>query len=286
MTKLLNGILRGIIKLISLFNFRFLYLLSDFLRFFLQHVFGYRKKVILTNLKNSFPDKTDKELNGYLNCFYKNFCDVIVESVKMVSISRKAILSRVRFDNLEVLENYFINKQSVIAVCGHYCNWELGGLALSAIAKHKTIGVYKPLSSIDWDIYFTKLRSRFGMELVPMSLTLRKLIIYKKEVTLTTLISDQTPAKDDISFRTHFLNQDTAVFLGAEKIAKLTNSPVIFFTMNRIKRGYYSVHIEPITEHPNEEPEFSITQKHLQILEREIRNNPCNWLWSHRRWKY
>ncbi len=286
MNQLLNALLRGIIGLISLFNLRVLYVLSDMLRFFMQYVFAYRKKVIDQNLKKSFPGKSNQELTRYRNCFYKNFCDVIVESIKLVSISKDELLKRCRFQNMDVLNDYFKQNKSVIAVTGHYNNWELGGLALSAITTCKTLGVYKPLSNKSWDSYFIKLRSRLGMELVPMNLTLRKLLAYKNDVTLTVLIADQTPAKDDIVYRTQFLNQDTAVFLGAEKIAKLTGSPVIYFSMQRIKRGYYNVSIDVVTGNPKSEPEHYITQKHIQLLERDITNNPCNWLWSHRRWKY
>jgi len=252
----------------------------------MRFVLSYRKKIIDENLRKSFPDKSSEELVKIRNAFYKNFCDVVVESIKLVSISKEELIKRCRWVNVEVLDNYFSDKQSLIAVGGHYCNWEMGGLALSVVAKHKTLGVYKPLTDKSWDAYFTGFRSRFGMELVPMNSIVRKLASCKNEVTLTTLIADQTPAKEDIVYRTTFLNQHTPVFLGPEKMAKLTGYPVVYFSIQRIKRGYYSVLVEIITQNPKDEPEFAITKKHLQILERDIKSNPANWLWSHRRWKY
>lgn len=282
----MNLFLRGLIYLLSLCNSRILYFLSDVIAFFLKHFIQYRKKVILENIYRSFPEKNEKEVEEIADDFYTNLSDLIVETIKMVTISGKELIRRCRFTNLEVLNQYYDSQQSLIAVCGHFNNWELGAMALSAVAPHKIIGVYKPLSNHSWDNFFKKVRSRFNTHLVPMRSTRREVIKNKNIPTITALISDQTPHHDEINYRTTFLNQDTAVFLGAEKLAKLTGYPVIYFSMHRIKRGYYDITILSVTEHPREETDYAITQKHLALLENDIRQQPANWLWSHKRWKY
>ncbi|MBS1765100.1 MAG: lysophospholipid acyltransferase family protein [Bacteroidetes bacterium] len=279
-------LLRGLIYLLSLLDLRILYVLSDIIAFMLRHFVQYRKKIILENLYRSFPEKNEKEIELIAGEFYTNLSDVIVETIKLVSISEKELIRRCRFTNPEVLNQYFDSKKSLIAVCGHLNNWELGGQALSVVAPHKVLGVYKPLSDTSWDNYLKKIRSRFRIHLVPMKLITREVVKNKNTPTLTALIVDQTPHRDEINYRTTFLNQDTAVFLGTEKLAKLTGFPVIYFSMHRIRRGFYDITVLPVTEHPGEEPDYAITHKHLALLENDIRQQPPNWLWSHRRWKY
>lgn len=279
-------VLRGLIYLLSLIDLRILYFLSDVIAFVLKHFIQYRKKVILENLYRSFPEKNEIEIEQIAAAFYTNLSDIIVETIKMVSISKSELNKRCRFTNMEVLNQYYESQKSVIGVCGHFNNWEFGALALSTVVPHQILGVYKPLTSSSWDDYFKKIRSRFGTHLVPMKSTFREIVKHKNISTLTTLVVDQTPHRNEINYRTTFLNQDTAVFLGTEKLAKLTGYPVIYLSMHRIRRGYYEVTILPVTEHPAEEAEYAITTKHLSLLENDIRQQPSNWLWSHRRWKY
>ncbi len=277
---------KTVIRCIAFLDIRLLYLLADCIAFILKYIFSYRKKVILENLYRSFPEKSESEIEQIANAFYNHLAYLIVETIKLTSISKSELMQRCRFTNLELLQKYYEKNQSLIAVCGHFNNWELGGLALSAVAPHLTLGIYKPLKQQQWDNYFKQIRSRFRMVPVPMKSTLREIVRHQATPTITTLIADQTPHRGEIVYRTQFLNQDTAVFLGAEKLARQTGYPVIYFSMHRIKRGYYEVTIIPVEEHPAVATEYSITHKHLHLLENDIRTQPSNWLWSHRRWKY
>jgi KDO2-lipid IV(A) lauroyltransferase len=278
--------LKFLIRCIAFLDLRILYLLADVIAFCFKYIFPYRKKVILQNLYNSFPEKNEQEIEEIAKQFYNYFADLIVETIKMSSISKEELLRRCRFTNPEILHSYYEKNRSIIAVCGHFNNWELGALALSVIDKHQMLGVYKPLSNNSWDEYFKTIRSRFGMIPVPMKSILRELIKRKNEPTITALAADQTPHRSEINYRTTFLNQDTAVFLGAEKLCKQTNYPLIYFSMHQIRRGYYDITIIPISDDPKNTAEHELTHKHLRLLENDIHAQPGNWLWSHRRWKY
>jgi KDO2-lipid IV(A) lauroyltransferase len=280
------AILKFIIRFIAFLDLRILYFLADCIAFCFKYIFPYRKKVILQNLYNSFPEKNEQEIEEIAKQYYDHFAMLIVETIKMTTISKKELLERCRFTNPEILQSYFNKNKSIIAACGHFNNWELGALALSAFVQHKMLGIYKPLTNPSWDTYFKKIRSRFGMIPVPMKSTLREIIKHKNEPTITTLAADQTPHRSEINYRTTFLNQDTAVFLGAEKICKQTNYPLIYFSMHRIRRGYYDITIIPISDDPKNTAEYELTNKHLRLLENDIHLQPSNWLWSHRRWKY
>jgi KDO2-lipid IV(A) lauroyltransferase len=279
-------IISVLLYLISLLPFRILYLLSDVLYLLLFHVVKYRRKVVKQNLKNSFPEKSVADRLEIEKRFYKHLSDLIFESIKTISISPKSLKKRFVFSNLTELTKYFEKGKSVIAVSGHYGNWEWGPLATAYELKEKVLVVYKPLSDNRFEKLINTMRSRFGAILVPMKHTLRKIIEYNSEPHVLVLIGDQTPPREESHYFINFLNQPTAIFLGVEKIAVRTNKPVIYFSINKIKRGYYECLIKPLVEVPNQTKEFEITNIHTQELENIIRNNPEYWLWSHKRWKF
>jgi KDO2-lipid IV(A) lauroyltransferase len=272
--------------LVSLLPFWFLYLISDLLFFITYYITGYRRKVVQENLRNSFPEKTDEERLVIEKKYFKYLADLIVETIKMTSASEKTILKRVKTTNPEIINAYFDQGKSIIAAVGHYCNWEMAALRLSLFTKEKVIIVYKPLSNATFDDYFIKMRSRFGASLVAMKNVLRTMVKYKNDVTFTTLVADQTPVRHEANYFTAFLNQPTAFFSGIEKLAKLTDSVVIFCDVKRIKRGYYAYTVIPLIEKPKETAPFEITETYVKYLETMIRREPQYWLWSHRRWKF
>jgi KDO2-lipid IV(A) lauroyltransferase len=279
-------IISVLLYLISLLPFWILYLFSDILYFLLFHVVKYRRKVVELNLKNSFPEKSVADRLDIEKRFYKHLSDLILESIKTLSISPKSMKKRFVFSNLNELTKYFEQGKSVIAVSGHYGNWEWGPLATAYELKEKVLVVYKPLSDKRFDNLMNTMRSRFGAILVPMKHTLRKIIEYNTQPHVLVLVGDQTPPREESQYFINFLNQPTAIFLGVEKIAVRTNKPVIYFSINKIKRGYYECLIKPLVAVPNQTKEFEITNIHTQVLEHIIQKNPEYWLWSHKRWKF
>jgi KDO2-lipid IV(A) lauroyltransferase len=272
--------------LISLLPFWLLYIISDILFIVLYYIIHYRRKVVQENLRNSFPEKSKPELDDIEKEYFKYLADLIVETIKMISISEKEIKRRVIATNPAMVENYFAEGRSVIAVGGHYCNWEMAALNFCFYNKEKFLIVYKPLSNTLFDDFFFKIRSRFGGIPVPMKQTMRKMIEYKNEQFVSVLVGDQTPVRAEANYFTTFLNQPTPVFLGIEKLAKAMNHVVVFYDMMRIKRGYYSYTLIPIIENPKETKPYEITEAHVRCLESIIRAEPKYWLWSHRRWKF
>jgi len=286
MNIVLFKIISVLLYLISLLPFRILYLLSDILYFVLFYIVKYRRKVVEQNLKNSFPEKSVSERFKIEKRFYKHLSDLIFESIKTITISPESMKKRFIFSNLPELTKYFDEGKSVIAVSGHYGNWEWGPLATAYQLKEKVLVVYKPLSDKRFEKLINSMRSRFGAEMVPMKNTLRKIIEYKSQPHVLVLVGDQTPPREESHYFTNFLKQPTAIFLGVEKIAVRTNDPIIYFSINKIKRGYYECLIKHLVEVPDQTKEFEITNIHTQQLENIIRENPEYWLWSHKRWKF
>lgn len=272
--------------LVSLMPFRVLYILSDILFFFVFYLVKYRRKIVQLNLINSFPEKTAIERYQIEKKFYSHLLDLIFESVKTMTISPEQIKKRFIFKNLSEISKYLDSGRSVIAVSGHYGNWEWGPLAAAYVLKSKVLVVYKPLTNKRFENLLNRMRSRFGAVMVPMKQTLRKIIEHKSQPAVIVLVGDQTPPREESHYFTNFLNQQTAIFLGVEKIALKTNYPVIYFTISKSKRGYYECFVKLLVDIPESTKEFDITKIHTQELENIIRTKPEYWLWSHKRWKF
>ncbi|MCJ8211143.1 lysophospholipid acyltransferase family protein [Mucilaginibacter sp. RS28] len=272
--------------LLSLLPFWLLYLIADFIYLVLYYLIGYRRKVVQENLANSFPDKSAAERSRIEKEYYHYLSELIVETVKLFTISAREIERRMEIKNPELLKDYFKQGRSIIGAVGHYGNWELGALSLGLVTDKRRIIIYKPLHDDVSERLFLKMRSRFGATLVAMRHTLRKMTEFRRELSFSVFVSDQTPVRHEAHYFTPFLNQPTAVFLGIEKIAKLFDSVVIFCDIRRVKRGKYQCTFVPLVEKPKETAEYEITELHVKYLENVIRQEPAYWLWSHKRWKF
>jgi KDO2-lipid IV(A) lauroyltransferase len=279
-------IARPFMWFVSVLPFWVLHLLSD-LVFVLVRIAKYRQEVIDTNLRYSFPQKSETERIGIRNRYYRHFCDLFFETMKIQTISKRAISKRMVFTNLEMIEQYASQNRDAIVVMAHYCNWEW----IPSINLHITplaTAVYHPLKNKNMDGFMLRLRSRFGNLNFTKEATLREIVMLKRKNQrfILGLISDQSPARVNIQYRSVFLNQNTPVHLGAEKIAKTTGDPVVYLHVEKVKRSYYQATFVPISDSPKVNSEYEITEAHLRLLEAQIEAKPEYWLWSHKRWKY
>lgn len=262
-----------------------LYGLSTFLFWILYYLIGYRKKVVRENLKKSFPQKHQTELLLIEKQYYKHMVDVIIETLKLTTISKRQLMQRVSFKNLELIEQLKKENRSYVFVLGHQGNWEWCGPAFALHQVSTLYGIYHPLSNRFFDWLMVNIRTRHGMKLVPMSQVMRSMNKLKVEFAGLAFIADQTPLPET-AYWTNFLHQDTPVFVGTEKLAKRFNFPVIYASNQKVKRGYYQIEFKLLSNNPAQTNEGWITTEHTKMLETDINQNPSYWLWSHRRWKH
>ena len=263
----------------------FLYFFSNLLYVFLGRVLKYRKKIIHKNLKNSFPEKSENEIFEIRNNFYKHFCDLIVESFSGFSISRKSIEQKITIKNQDLLNEFAVKGQNIILIGGHYNNWEMTAQRMPLVFKHELFAIYKPIKNKFYDRKMKSSREKFGLNMISMKET--KAYFTNETDTPRAIIfgSDQSPSNSKKAYWTKFLNQDSAFLYGAEKYAKSFNWPVIYVSINKIKRGDYLVEYQLITQKPKEESYGEIIKKFVFLLESDIKNQPEYWLWTHNRWK-
>ena len=275
-----------LIILVSILPFRLLFVLSDLLSPLIYYLAAYRKKVVMENLRKAFPEKSEEERQAIARKFYRHFTDVILEILKMRTVSPRVLRKRISYSNPEVLQDIYDRGKSVIGMSAHYNNWEWTS-ACGESGPHHSIVIYKPLHNKYFDRFMKKARERHGVEMLPMRDTLRRVLQDKREENLALygLISDQSPVWEEVQYWTSFLNQLTPVFTGVEKLAVKTDMTVVYYSMRKIKRGRYIIDLIPLSDDPVSTEENEITEKFIRTMEDFIRKNPEYWLWTHRRWK-
>ena len=283
-------IVYSIFYVLSLLPFRVLYGISDFFYLIMYHIVGYRKKVVRKNLSSSFPEKTSQELKEIERGFYHWLCDYFVETLKLLTVSDETLLKHIEFRNAEQIEEYYDKGQTCAAILGHYCNWELLSATGLAFKRHKEAVcglIYHPLRSKIFDMLFKDIRQSKGGVCIPKQEILRYLVRYKREkrMWLFGYISDQSPKYLNIHCWLPFLNHDTPVFTGGEKIMKKMNDAVFYVDMQRSERGKYICTFRLITDKPAEMQENEITKIFFEMLENTIKRDPKLYLWTHDRWK-
>lgn len=285
MQKLVFYLLLPFLYLIALLPFRLIYILSDFLRFFVVKVFKYRRKVVYKNLRNSFPEKNEAEIEKIAKKFYKFFCDNILETLKMLTMSKNTMKKRIFFPDMSIFDELHKENQSFILMLGHYGSWEWGSAAFELHTPFHILVIYKPLRNKPFDNFVKKLRTGFGQEASSMKNTLRNMIRLKNDLTATAFIADQRPDPNQ-AYWTTFLHQDAGFIQGTEKIAQKLNYPVVYTYVDRPKRGYYKIYLELLKKGTENTHQGEITEEFVQKLEQTIRKRPELWLWSHDRWKH
>ena len=290
MKQLSYRLLYGLTYAISLLPFWLLYLISDGLFLLIYYIIRYRRKVVWKNLSSSFPEKDEAELQQISRQFYHWLCDYFVETVKLLSISNEKLLRRIEFKGVEQLEQCFDNGQDCAAILGHYCNWEwlsATGLAFKRHPEAMTGLIYHPLYNDAFDQLFIDIRKAHGGDCIPKQDILRHLITLKRDNrrSLFGYISDQAPRWHNIHLWLPFLNHDTPVFTGGERIMRKMDDAVFYVEMERPRRGQYVCTFRLLSPHAAQEPDDEITRRFFQMLEETIRRAPSYYLWTHNRWK-
>jgi KDO2-lipid IV(A) lauroyltransferase len=277
--------LRLFIELFRFIPFRALYVLSDAMAFVLLKVIGYRRKVVEDNLRNSFPKKTDDEILRLIRLSYKNLADNTLETLKLFTTPIPEIKRRCPVINPEIVNQYLDRHQPIILAGSHYNNWEITGITMPPTFHGATVTAFKPLTNKLIDRYLNQTRSRTGMEMVRMDEMFKMMRKRAGEPVVWILLADQSPSSRKNAHWVQFLGQDSASLPGTDVLARKFNFPVLYYHVRRTSRGHYEVEFSEIWKTPSEAAEMDITRAYAQQLEAYIREQPENWLWSHKRWK-
>ena len=288
MKKIPYYILYSVTFLLSLLPMWAHYLFADFLFLIIYGVARYRRNIVEKNLSRSFPEKSEKELRHIRRRFYHFLCDYIVENVKLVTMRKKNVMKRMTFEGIDEMKKSLEDHDYVFVYLGHYGNWEYAASLQWWMTDDTRCGqLYSGLRNHTFDHWFYKVRTRYGGDNIKKDEALRHIIAYRqnRQKVILGFISDQAPKRVNIHYWMDFLNQDTPIFTGTERIAKKVNAAVYYADVTHPKRGYYNCRFQLLTNNVKDFGEFELTAEYMHRLEKSIRREPAYWLWSHNRWK-
>ena len=282
---MINKFIYFLVWLISSINLSILYFILYPIFIIFNYIFRYRKNIVNQNIKNSLTLINHKKRKEVVKGFYRYFFNLLIEILKMASVKKDFYLNRIKVINPEVLEKYRLENKTIILMMGHHNNWEWASQIVSIVAKQDFVGVYKKLSNKSFDKLMLNIRGRFGVILVEMKDSLNY-IFNNKDCKIIGLASDQNPNVNSKTYWTEFFNQQVPYSIGAEKIARKMNYPVLFCNMSKVSNGYYCIEFEILEDDPQNSKDGDITNKFIKRLEEKIIEEPNSYLWSHNRWKH
>lgn len=275
-----------ILLLVSRLPLRILYIFSDLIFFGIYHVAGYRKKVVFQNIKNSFPEKSDAELNSIMIKFYRNFSDYLVETIKSFTITSTELKVRVQHINQNLFHQAKEDGKNIIMLSGHVFNWEWFTALATVVPQEHSYPVYRKVNNSFWEEQIKKIRGSFGNTAVEANDVIKHIFRNQNDGnSVYMFVADQTPHVNLVDYGVIFLNQPTPAFIGYDKLATRMKLSFIYCDMKKVKRGFYQVNYYEIKPDGEKFAEFEVVKKFHRHLEETIRKNPDNYLWSHRKWK-
>jgi KDO2-lipid IV(A) lauroyltransferase len=271
---------------LSILPFRVLYILSDCCFFLVYHVIGYRKKTVRYNLTTAFPEKKTKELRAIERKFYSHFCDMFLEMIKSMNIKKEDLLARYQFSNKELITQYDKEGKSSILVMGHYASYEWI-FALQLSMQHPGYAVYKKIKHKQFDDLIRKIRGRWNTFMIDAKDTIPfiKKLEKEKKTGCYGFVADQTPRYHRAKYWTEFLGHELPFFTGVERIAREFGLPVLYYGVDKVKRGHYKGTFTLLTPDGSQTEEGEITSAFAKALEKQIQSRPELYLWTHKRFK-
>lgn len=272
--------------LISILPYRLFYLFSDVVFFLVYHVIGYRKKVVRENLELVFPEKSEEEIHRIGKAFFKHMCDMFLEMVKTMNLSREDVKKRYYIINVDLMLD-IEKEKSILVPCSHYANWEWN-VSLNLYIQSKGYAVYQKVANVYFDRMVKKFRSRWNTELITTHETVKTVIRNEKKGVkgIYGMVSDQSPMVVHAHYWDKFMGITVPIYNGTEVLARKLDLAVVFLKVSKVKRGYYQAEFIPITLSGKNTAPNEITKKFIELAEQQIREKPEHYLWSHKRWKH
>lgn len=279
-------ILLYILLLISRLPLRILYIFSDVIFFLNYYIIGYRRKVVFSNIEKSFPEKNHMEIMKIHKAFFRNFCDYIVEMVKSFTISSTELRVRVQHINQDLFKKAKEEHRNVILLTGHIFNWEWFTPLAEIIPQEKCFPVYRKMQNNFWENEIKKIRNKFGNVAIEANDVIKHILRNTNDGNSSYMfVADQSPHIAGVNFGLKFLNQNTPVFIGYDKLSTRLDLMFIYCEMKKVKRGFYQVNYYEIKPDGERFKDLELVKKFHQLLEKTIQKYPDNYLWSHRKWK-
>jgi len=272
--------------LVSILPHRLFYGFSDVVFFLVYRIVGYRRKVVQDNLNLVFPEKSEKEIRRIEKDFFRHMCDMFLETVKTMNLSKEQVRKKYDVQNIEVLKE-LEKDRSILIVCSHYANWEWN-VSINNYVTSKGYAVYQKIGNVYFDNFIRRVRARWNTTLITQQQTVKTVVRDKRDgvVGIFGMVSDQSPQAHRAQYWSDFMGIKVPIFNGAETMARKLDLAVVFLKVSKIKRGYYKAEFIPIADQGKQTKENEITDTFLRLTEQQIKQRPEHYLWTHKRWKH
>lgn len=287
MQRIVFYLVYALLWLISILPFPIFYFVSDCIFVIIYYIIGYRKKTVRANIELTLPHLSKKEKLQVEKKFYRHMCDMFMEMIKTISISKKEIQKRFVFKNIELFHEYEKKNKSIILFYAHYASWEWS-IALGTYISFKGFGIYKKIRNPYFDKLVKDIRSHFDATLIDTRATTKTVTEnqHKGVLGVYGFISDQTPAKQKAKYWDTFMGHEVPIHTGGESLARSLDMNVLYMKVSKVKRGYYEATFIPITDNIKAEPKFEVSKKFIREVEKQIYEAPEYYFWTHKRWKH
>jgi KDO2-lipid IV(A) lauroyltransferase len=262
-----------------------MYGLAGFVAWLLRDVFRYRVRVVRENLRGALPELGEAERRQILRRHYRALADVLFELPRVAVMPAAEVRERVLVPDMPAVHAELARGRPVLVVTAHYCNWEWLLQALALDLGVPLLAAYKPPHHAGADRLMQALRGRFGVRMVPGKRLVREVLRRRGQPHTIGMVADQMPTSSAGRVWLKFLGRDTAFFPGPAEVARLGGYSAYFLALRRLRRGYYEVRFEPLAAAGENLDVPTFTARYAAHLEGEIRRDPADWAWTHRRWK-
>ena len=275
-----------LIRLAARLPLAVLYFIADTLFLLAFYLLRFQRELVENNLQSAFPEQSPAGIRRLATSSYRNTVHMLFESIKGGVLTAEELARRVKIENPELVHTLLEQYQTVLTVAAHHGNWEWLQLACSSRFAVPLAALYKPLNHPGIDIPLQASRSRFGSLLVEAKSALPELLSFARQPGIIALVADQGPRPDEEKHWARFLGRDTAFYPGPEKLARLLKAPLVFVHMQRLRRGYYRITFEVLTEPPYRQDPGAIMDAYIKAVEKQVLEAPQDWVWMYKRWKY
>ncbi len=261
--------------------------IAKFIALLFFYVDKKHRRIVMESLANAYPHETR------VYQLEKEAKDVFYNTVLIFfEISWSLWQNSNSFKKHCELEGYinYVNAENkgkgVLLLTAHVGNWELLPIAFSGL-NFKKNALYRPLDFTPLDKLILDIRSRFGTRFIPSSKAMRKIFKALKKKESIGILMDQNVDWYEGVF-VDFFGKRACTVTGLALIALKTKAPVIPVFLIRTKNGYKLQFLNeiPLVETNDKMKNIEInTQNYTKAIENQIRCNPNQWFWMHRRWK-
>ena len=238
------------------------------------------KKRIKSNLNLVMPNLIESEKNDLVNRCLNNIGMTMFELFSPKEFKLAGQRAKVHGPGMDLLEIARDKSKPVIFISGHFGNYDV--IRANLISKGYELGaLYRPMNNPYFNATYLKNISTIGVPLFARGNSgmaeMMKFLQHGKSIAL--LIDQHMSNGEPLKF----FGKTAFTATSAAKMALKYDAILMpFFVLRKGRTSDFDLHFEAPIKHSNP---IKMTQDFNDRLEARVKENPDQWLWTHKRWK-